>query len=240
MITKYSPPRKTPNLYSDELYNEICDDLKVKESEQKLYFKETIERAAVSLLESKQRNKDRLTDSQEKSELLRLANSLQKSQKIFNSLFAPSQMTRFRVFTSIKPKKTKREEENEKILREIFGQYHANPDAINLALKALEETFRDAQKHYYSFGKENKTNLVLQWLWYFSDDWVEISNIRFAKNQDYDSPSLRVLKKLIKPINSLLIEEDKITESMLEQAVIKHKKYKDKHPQEFQNTELID
>ncbi len=85
MIIRHSPPRKTPDLYSDDLYDGICVGLGVQDEQQKIYFKETIERAALSLIKAWKENPQKFTDSEEKYELKRLAKSLKKSRTV-NSL----------------------------------------------------------------------------------------------------------------------------------------------------------
>jgi hypothetical protein len=240
MIIKHNSPRKTPDLYSEELYNEICSDLGVQDNQQKIYFKETIEQAALFLIKIWQKNPKKLTDGEEKAELKRLAKSLKKTRKILDELCNKEHLGKFRLFGAMNLNKTPDEIETTKILKEILGSYHTNTQAISFAFEALEKTALNAVKNNCVFERENKkTTIVLQWIWKFSDDWEEISNIRFAKGVDYNSPSMRILKKMIDPINEELLgkkpedeSEKKITDSMIEQAVIMHKQYQKDHPEE--------
>ena len=140
MIIKHWPPQKTPDLYSEELYNEICNDLGVRDDKQKGYFKETLERAALSLIRNWKDNPKRLTNAQEKYELKRLENSLRKAHNILDKLCNEEHLGRFRLFGGFKLERSEEEQKQMAILKEVFGDYHKNPMAISLALEALEKT----------------------------------------------------------------------------------------------------
>lgn len=240
MITYYSSDRKTPDVYTQKDYSEICIALGVSDEAQKKYFKETIERSAVYLLEAKKSNVDRLTENQEKTELQRLADSLKKSREIFDDLCSPEQKTYFRIFSPLKVKKKKHEEAIQETLDEVFGKYSKKYQGISAGLFALEQLILNAKSNPYVFGKDNGSDIVLRWLWGFSDDWEEISSVKFAKGNEYDSPCSRILQKMIDPINARLPLKQRVTSSTLDTVVIKHNNYKKAHPEEFDGTGYFD
>lgn len=209
MIIKHGPKRETPDIYSKETYNQICDALGIKDNQQKIYFKETLERAALSFIKQQKRNNNRLTNYKEKDEFKKLAKSLNKTRKIFDKLCNSEQMSNYRFFDVFNL--------NDK--KDSFNNPFANSKEISEFFKALENQAIQTKDNIYFFGKSNKTQLTLNWLWRFSDDWEEISDVTISegrydeKELKYVSPAMRVLDILAKPLgisNSNIAEAIKI------------------------------
>lgn len=206
MITDYGLPRKTPDLYSSELYEEICSELNIKDHLHKKYFKETIERAALSFLNSKEKNDVRFTKVEEKKELQKLSSYLKKSNDLYKKISDRSQMTSFRLLEGLQKSEISHNETKEVIMALVYDGIFVNSKAIGNILSVLLQASENAIESDYAFSRENKTELVLQWLWFFSNDWEEISKMTISEGRydeallKYDSPAMRILDKLAKPL----------------------------------------
>lgn len=220
MKIKWSHPRNTPDLYSDSDFANICKKLGISNSKNKKLFKECVERAAQDFIKWQKDNSKKLTLSQETKALEKLAQHLKKSKKAYEVISEESQMSVFRFFHGFKNLKNKHKSEKEFLLNYIIEDgYFLKPEKIKNILEMLENVALEASKQPSIFLKKNKTNLVLQWLWGFSDEWEELSGIKISegrygeKELKYISPAMEVLDELAVPLkisNSQIAEAIKV------------------------------
>ncbi len=217
MKTKWFPPRKTPDLHSEKDFLRICEKLGISDLEIQADFKECVEEASATYLESRVRNQNRFTEKQEENELERLASYLKKSRDIYRKISNESQMGIFRFLEGFKNANTKYDKEKRAISALSHNGIFINSSAIEGILDVLYMSAREAINSDYIFSKSNKTDLVLQWLWEFSDEWQECSDVTISEGRydetlmKYDSPAMRILDVLAEP---LCISNSKIAEAI--------------------------
>lgn len=225
---KIFPKRRVANdVYSKEVMSEIAYDLDIKNTEDILLFKECLERSALDFIDSKKSNNLRDTEATENRKLKQLAKSLNKSKKLYSEITTEPQRSSFRYLDGLRTVKTNFTEIREYLFKITHDGFIIKSEGITNLLSVLEEASKEALKHPYHFGKTNKTDLVLSWLWGFSDEWSELSSVIISEGKEYQSPAMRILEKIRKPINQSLKVKDHITTSQIAEAIIKHRKLKD-------------
>lgn len=219
MIT-FKTPRNASDLYSKNHFSSICDRLGVSDPKQQEMFKELIERGSQDFLKRQKDNSKKLTPTQETKAFKKLAQHLNKSKKAYAEIAEVSHMSVFRFFKGLSETETKHMEEKSFILDSATdNKIFLKPNVIKNILEILEEAAIEASNQSPIFLKKNKTNLVLQWIWYFSDEWEEISDIKISegrydeKELKYVSPAMQILDELAKPLgitNSQIAEAIKV------------------------------
>lgn len=220
MKIKWSSHRTTLDLYSNNDFEDICKKLDISNSENKKLFKECVEEAARDFIKWKKDNSKKLTPAQETKAFKKLAKHLNKSKKAYENISEKSQLSIFRFFDGLNKCKTKHIEEKEVLLNcATDKRIILKSPAIKNILEILEGAALEAAEQPPVFLKKNKTHLVLQWLWSFSDEWEEISEIKISegrydeKETKYISPAMAILDQLAEPLdisNSQIAEAIKI------------------------------
>lgn len=232
-MIRYKTPRKTPDLYSDELFSEIYTAFKPKSHADEEVFKECLERAAESFLRNKSDNNKRFTEKRQEEEFQKLSNYLRKAKEKYLETTNSAQMGSFRFMSalgSLKPS-TKKHEEHKRLLFSIVQDgYFQYPENIGVLLEVLEQAALETKNQDYIFAKKDKTSLVLVWLWKFSDVWDEYSSITLSEGRyeegKYRSKAMEILEAIIAPINAKLDGKDKITNSQIAEAIITYREKK--------------
>lgn len=242
-MIKYSPARKSKDIYSNELASEIANDLGINEADKISALKEILEEAYLYYVDAKLRQSRQATSKKEDKELLRFSKNLEKSIKILEKLFETSTGSSFRIINEIKNLKTIHEKEQAAILNLIReNKFCIYSDRIISLLDIIAVSAKNASKADHIFEKETDTEIVFFWMSNFIDFWEAFSKIRISEGRYegegiYDSPALRIIEKIIKPLNNHISDSSKITLSLVSEAI---KLYRRDHDPETDFNPFID
>ena len=225
-MKRWLHPRKEPNLYSEELITEILKDLKFKDLSKREDFHENLERAANRFMKSKEKNAVKLTKAAQTRSLKELAKHLKKSKQAYIKISKISRSSIFRFYEGLRNCETEHSKEKDLIYDYATDEYILKPERIEHILEVLEKAALEAVQQRPVFIKRNKTILVLNWLWNFSDEWEECSDIKISEgrfeegldNPKYDSPAMRILEKIAAPLD--------ITNSQIAEAIKMFREHK--------------
>lgn len=186
---------------------------------QKILMK-AIEQATENYLESQKRHEKRFPEKKENEKLKQFENYLKKAKKAYIELSEDSEDSIFRLHAGLKNSKNKDVNKLEKeILEKLISQNGIlKPEKIKNILEVLENSAKQAQKEEYQLQKLNRTQQALFWLWGFSEEWEEYTDITLSEGrydetlQKYDSPAIRILEELAPSgiSNSILAEAIKL------------------------------
>lgn len=235
-------PRKSPDLYSELSYAEICTKLGVKDQEKKSAFKEVIEWAAQEHLLRSTLNQKKLTDRAEEKAFQELSKHLNRSIKAYEAIAEHSRFSIFRFFEGLENLETENKREKATIQSLSHDGIIIHKETIKNLLKVLEEASMCAAKGRPIFQKHNKTDLVFSWIWSFSDEWEEISEITISEGRSEDglyvSKAMSVLGMMAAPINQNLPKDSQISNSMIAEAIKIYRSKKDER-QNFNPDDLF-
>lgn len=229
-MINFVPAHKMADLYSDEVINEIHSDLKMESLDIKADLKKLLERSAQEFVSRKQAQKSQFTEGEEIKKLHQLAKSLNKSNSLFTEISETSRLSIFRFYEGLDNCRANSPQTKQVMLDNCYDGFFLRKKFISEVLNVLECAALEATKdHQFRFSKSNNTNLVLHWLWSFSDFWDEYSMVTLSEGRwedgKYDSPAMKILDKIIAPLNLHLPDADRITSSQLAEAI---KLYRDK------------
>lgn len=218
------------DIYSPEIVSEIAEMLGVDDQYKISQLKDLLEHQADGYFWSIARNDKKHTFKQELAEWERLSRSLNKSKKILSSLIG--QGTSFRLHGALKDSSNLSRAAiciRENVYHDYIAQTSFITDILE-ELEAISARAADENNKYVTASKSNDTTaLVLNWLYMIMDFWFQNSDIHISEGKDgYVSPSMKILNKMVKPINDNLTysyrNKYEITHSKLAQAIIKYRK----------------
>lgn len=224
-MIRFSRPRTTKDLYSTELIHEIANDLGITDPEKIVDLKEILERAALNYIRNKKRQGGQYTEAKENKELLRFSKSIEKSKEILKKLFLSANGAEFRLLHSIQSLQISNPKERSALLDLIqCGNGIVDFEALIRLLDAIQTSANLASKENHIFSKKNDTEIVLQWLWEFSDFWEAFSLVKISEGREFNSPAIRILNKITSPINKIVSIQNRILASLIGEAIKLHRK----------------
>lgn len=224
-MIKFFPPRKSKDIYSIGLISEIANDLGIKDPEKISDLKEILEQASLSYQKSKKNQARQYTETKEDKELIRFSKSIEKSHRILKDLFDVSLGSSFRFIDSIRNLKTAHLKEKSALYELIHEkEFFIDKKTILSLLEIISLSAKSATKSDHIFTKQTDTEIVFNWLCEFSDFWEAFSKITISEGREYDSPAIRIIIKIIEPINKTVIAKDIITPSLISEAIRIHRK----------------
>jgi hypothetical protein len=224
-MIRYIPARKSKDIYSNELVAEIAKDLGINEDDKINTLKEILERAYLDYQKNKQRQSKQGTNKKEDKELLRFLKSMEKSVKILEELFETSLGSGFRILRAIKSLDTIHEEERAALLLLIYKEGpRIKTNTINNILNVISNSCKNALSQRHTFEKQTDTVIVFFWMANFIDFWEAFSEIKISEGREYVSPALRIIEKMIKPLNENIDRDYRITLSLVSEAIKLYRK----------------
>ncbi len=225
--------------YTDKGIEDICSCLGIKNKALKMEFKELIEHATERYFLLKQTRENKLTDSAEKKKLEQLAKHLNKSKELYSDISEISKGSVLRFYDGLERCKKPFADEQTLLTENSYDRRSLQPQFIKNILSVLEQAAYEALKEpALKFNKANKTELVLSWIYSFSDFWEKYSTVKLVQSKHnsalgrYDSPAIRILYKMGEPLGF----GEKSGGSILAEALILYAKNKAEKENSFFKT----